>query len=583
MAGNRTQTNGVLAITPAQASGNGARPVPIKPMPVKLKTVVRRLAPGLTEDEFTSVLGEEWKAGQGKVDWFLYKPGKESKDASKPSKPSRAYFHLTSETHLLSLSDHVRQSIFEDALNTFNSACLIGPPTVEFAPYGRTPAGRRRVDARAGTIDQDPEFMAFLEQLANPTTGKEANGDSQYDLGTAKQEKVTMTPLVQALKDKKANKNKDLAAKAAKKQEANIAKGKAVKESSVTEDKKKGKDVKTDRLVEKAAKEAVKILNRETASKSSTALKSSTGSSASGSSSPKPDSGKVPGRQRQTVAAAHIRMLQRDLGLSPAQAHRQIRRDTADAQKAERAAAIDKSKENKDSDASPRPQNTQTAPTPPTVPKSNMNQANDRKGRGRGPSDNNSAKSTTANNPPTPMVLLKKPEAQPSPASSLKTQTVKSAPAAVARRPPQMAAPSDGATQAFVKHANPSQGVTEALLKEAMERFGAVKTVEIDRRKGFAYVDFVDTDGLKKAMAANPTTVAQGTVQVMQRKGTALPPEKKPVNPAPNAPNAPSSSRGGGRGSRGGGPGRRGGRAGGRGGGGGASSAPSSAPTGPAK
>ncbi|KAH6713915.1 putative regulator of nonsense transcripts 3A [Leptodontidium sp. MPI-SDFR-AT-0119] len=577
----RSQANGVLSITPSQTTGNGNRPAPAKPAAAKLKTIVRRLAPGLTQEEFTTILGDEWKLGQGKVDWFRYKPGKDSKDASKPSKPSRAYLHLTNESHLLSLSEAVRVSIFEDATNTYNSPCLIGPPTVEFAPYGRTPAGRRRVDARAGTIDQDPEFMAFLEDLANPNTGKEVNADSLLDPSPSKHEKVTMTPLVQALKDKKASKNKDAAAKAAKKQEANISKGKSSKDSAA-EEKKKGKETKTDRLVDKATKEAVKILNREAASK--TAAGSSTTAESSGSentATPKLDIGKVPGRQRQAVVAAHIRMLQRDLGLSPAQAHRQVRRDTADAQKAERAAAGEKGKENGDANSS-RPSQAQSVPT---APKSALNQNTNRKGRGKGSStDSDAAKPTAANNPPTPIVLLKKPESQPAAASSSTTQTVKPAAApapAAARRAQQIAAPSEGATQAFVKHANPSQGVTEALLKEAMEKFGTVTTVEIDRRKGFAYVDFADTDGLKKAMAANPISVAQGTVQVMQRKGTALPPEKKVANQVPNPPSR------GGRGGRGGGGtvGRRGGRGGARGGAGSSESgkAPSSAPTGPSK
>lgn len=450
---------------------------------------------------------------------------------------------------------------------------------MEFAPYGRSPAGRRRVDARVGTIDQDLEFMAFLEDLANPTTGKEISADSLLDPSTSKHQKVTMTPLVQALKDKKASKNKDAAAKAAKKQEANISKGKSAKESA-TDEKKKGKDAKTDRLIDKATKEAVKILNREAASKSAAGSSATAESSGSESSNkPKLDIGKVPGRQRQAVVAAHIRMLQRDLGLSPAQAHRQVRRDTVDAQKAEKAAALEKGKENGDSSSSRLSQ----AQSVPTAPKSALNQSANRKGRGKGSStDLEAAKTTAANNPLTPMVLLKKPEAQTTTASSSTAQPVKptTVPAAT-RRTQQTAAPSEGATQAFVKHANPSQGVTEALLKEAMEKFGTVITVEIDRRKGFAYVDFGNSDGLKKAMAANPISVAQGTVQVMQRKGTALPPEKKPINQAPNA-----SSRGG-RGGRGGGGtvGRRGGRGGARGG---ASSseggkAQSATPTGPAK
>lgn len=73
------QANGVLAISASQTSGNAAKPSPTKPVSPKLKVVVRRLPPGLTEEEFTAILGEEWKAGQGKVDWFSYEPGKDSK------------------------------------------------------------------------------------------------------------------------------------------------------------------------------------------------------------------------------------------------------------------------------------------------------------------------------------------------------------------------------------------------------------------------------------------------------------------------------------------------------------------------
>jgi regulator of nonsense transcripts 3 len=78
--GNRSHTNGVLAVTASQTTGNGPRPVAAKPSSPKLKVIVRRLAPGLTEAEFTSIIGEDWKLGQGKVDWFLYKQGKDSKE-----------------------------------------------------------------------------------------------------------------------------------------------------------------------------------------------------------------------------------------------------------------------------------------------------------------------------------------------------------------------------------------------------------------------------------------------------------------------------------------------------------------------
>ena len=482
------------------------------------------------------------------------------KSPSKPSRPSRAYLHLTSDAHLMSLSETIRQSVFEDAQNTFTNSCLIGPPTVEFAPYGRTPGGRRRVDARAGTIDQDPEFMAFLEGLANPATGKDVGTDGLVEGAPATKERVTTTPLVQYLKDKKASKSREAAVKAAKKQESNLAKGKSAKDSP----QKKGKDGKG--VVEKAAKEAVKILNREASAKAGSSVKSD-----SSDGPPKLDLRKVPGRQRGAVISAHIRMLERDLGFSPAQAHRQVRRDTADAQKAERAAAAEKATTEVKDAAPSQP----AQPTVPTAPKGNAAQVNSRRSRAKASSSGESeAKAstpgTTPATPTAPVVLLKKPEtAQATPTAP----APKPAPAATLRKPQTVAVPSAGATQAFIKHANPSQGVTEPLLKEAMEKFGAVSMVEIDKRKGFAYVDFIEPEGLKKAMAANPIPVAQGTVQVMQRKGTALPPEKKPAHPAPQAP------RGGRGGGRGGIIGRRGGRGGARGGG---NAAPSTAPTGPA-
>lgn len=44
------------------------------------KVVLRRLAPGLTQAELEAALGEEWKLGGGKVDWFTFKSGKVSKE-----------------------------------------------------------------------------------------------------------------------------------------------------------------------------------------------------------------------------------------------------------------------------------------------------------------------------------------------------------------------------------------------------------------------------------------------------------------------------------------------------------------------
>lgn len=46
----------------------------------RLKVIVRRLAPGLTEAEFSTFLGDEWKAGNSRTDWISYRQGRISKE-----------------------------------------------------------------------------------------------------------------------------------------------------------------------------------------------------------------------------------------------------------------------------------------------------------------------------------------------------------------------------------------------------------------------------------------------------------------------------------------------------------------------
>jgi len=82
-AAHRAPANGVLPVSANQTAGNAPKPATKLPVP-RLKAIVRRLPPGLTEAEFASILGDEWNLAQGKVDWFLYKPGKDSKEYMLP-------------------------------------------------------------------------------------------------------------------------------------------------------------------------------------------------------------------------------------------------------------------------------------------------------------------------------------------------------------------------------------------------------------------------------------------------------------------------------------------------------------------
>ncbi|KAI0452914.1 Smg-4/UPF3 family-domain-containing protein [Xylaria acuta] len=570
------------------------------------KVLIRRLPPGMTEEECRAVLGDEWKVGKGRVDWARYDNGEISNDPADLSRPARCYLHLLSASDVFVLSEKVQQSRWEDAKHTASDPALVGPPYVEVALHQRLPTAKKRTDPRQGTIDSDPEFMKFLESLTAPTPPREADPDQVAEDTNKADVKVTTTPLVEYLREKKANKAKEAAlaksAKHARHESQNKGKDDA---------KKKGKEPKGDKADKSAekekdkdkekAKEPVKLLTKKAiAQEVAEAAKTAAAQAASN----KPSEEAAPKSRRANIAAA-AKILQRDLGLSPGSAHRRARQDAAkDAAKGDSSSKPETSKDSKQNKetngkaAAPTPptgpsKSTSTAPpSAPTAPKSQASEGSRRSRGGKGAKQNSSGEAgkgkgtetlTTGKAAPmaTPVILKRKEnstnaEAAPSTSTTAPTSTPetpagpkaaggkaapgKSAPAAQKKGPATIAVTS-GATRGFVKHANPSQGVTEPLLKQAMETFGPVTFVEIDKRKGFAYVDFGNHDGLVKAIAASPVSVAQGTVQVLERKEAKKAPSvaAPPAPPTPPAaekkaePQADRSKRGGrGRGRRGG-------------------------------
>jgi regulator of nonsense transcripts 3 len=574
---------------PANGNGNDAPPKPTrsKPQNEGEKLVVRRLPPGMTEAEFLSILGAVWELGKGKVDWFSYRPGKVSTDPSKPSRPARAYLHLMKKDDILALSETVRGSTWEDAKATHTNPSLIGPPSLEFSIYKKTPSNKKRTDTRQGTIDQDPEFMAFLEELANPVPLKESI-DADMDDDAAKAEtKVTTTPLVEYLKEKKANKGKDgKDGKSSKRgQDSGASKGKG---GSKDEDgsKKRGKNDKGDKQ-DKPTRETVKILTKKAATEQPTTDTAKTAPASSNAN----NATDAPKSRRAGIAAA-ARILQRDLGLSPGSAHRRARQDAA---KADADTKVPPSKEAA-RPASPAPASEpvpQQAKNSATAPAAQKSQASGRRTRGGKngdkPAEKPKAAETSASTPSTPPVILKKKndggntrytadsQAAQEPSASKSGSSGSAAPknSGVKSGTNQKKSAAEGG-RGFVKHVNSSQGVTEALLKQALEAFGTVTSLEVDKRKGFAYVDFADHKSLAKVISSGSITVAHGAVQVLERK------DKKPAAAAAAA--APAAASGNAGGSASAGPekggssrGRRG-RGGGKGGSSGQANAQSSAP-----
>lgn len=66
--GNSNNTNSVLPVPTAARQPQAPK--------ARLKLEIRRLPPGLTQEEFQNVLGEEWKVEGGRVDWIEYRGGK---------------------------------------------------------------------------------------------------------------------------------------------------------------------------------------------------------------------------------------------------------------------------------------------------------------------------------------------------------------------------------------------------------------------------------------------------------------------------------------------------------------------------
>jgi regulator of nonsense transcripts 3 len=412
--------------------------------------------------------------------------------------------------------------------------------------------GRRKVDNRQGTIDQDQEFKDFLESLTNPIIKSTPENDAH------KEEKIKTTPLIEALREKKANKDKPQVkggkhGRGESKEEATEKKilTKGAKDAAAAATERNKRPSKAERAA--AAKEAVKVLNKEAASSKENTKPPATDKNTAPSATPE--------RKRGNVNIAKS-MLQRDLGIGPAANRRRGTKrevapagtpDTAAATSGEVAADKQRPKETP-TVAVAAASSDKTIPPSPKKPsraerrafKATLPDRSNSKAAGEEPKIQVKAPPTIlkkpqpAQNPTTPKGPAASRAPPTEPAASRVTTPHSVAPAKSEVRPqvpvqPAVTSPASAPTgrQGFLKHANPSQGITEPLLEEALKVFGAVEKVEIDKRKGFAYVDFADSEGLKKAMAASPVKVAQGAVQVLERKEKVV--RNRPlVQPHPN-------------------------------------------------
>ncbi|GAB7355962.1 hypothetical protein MBLNU459_g6594t1 [Dothideomycetes sp. NU459] len=528
---------------PGAASKNGTAPAPAKGvLPVgplvlgqhhnvstksniRLKLEVRRLPPGLTQDEFLGAFGDEWRPMKGKVDWLQYRSGK-TKGPGKPSEQARAYVKLGSEAHLRPYETKFLSISFQDARGTHKDPALKHlQPALAFAPNQRVPAAKQRLDGRQGTIDQDPEFIAFLEAETQPV----ARSSSLAAPADKPKDKVTSTPLLDDLREKKANKAKAASAKPSKPARADAKEDKAAAEKpsrAAKADAAKG-PAKPDPAKD-VAKTPGKQSAKAAASRSSPASAAAGAGPSGGAAAAAATAAQQPGtaspaptrkRGDRVTPNAIKSMLQRDLGIAPPNGKRggkSAASDTASTASQPASPAV-----------SSAPATTDAPATKPAKPSRAARRGGPLAEKGNGqPANTDAAKAS----PAAPSGILKKPataQATPkgskgkakdgantpanAPAASSPTQS--SAPSKPAKAAAQ---PSAGATKAYLKHTNASQGITEPLIQAALAVFGQVVKVDIDKRKGTAIAEFRDHEGLKAAMAKRSVPVAQGAVEVLE-------------------------------------------------------------------
>ncbi|XP_055537136.1 regulator of nonsense transcripts 3B [Wyeomyia smithii] len=162
------------------------------------KVIIRRLPPSMDEDTFRKQIDpipdhDDFYFVSG--DWSL------GKNAS-----SRAYISFVRAEDIFLFKDKFDGYIFVD------SKGVEFPAVVEYAPFQELPRNRsRKKDAKAGTIDVDTHFLAFQE--AQEQEEKESAGKSksklEYSYQIKDEKKITSTPLLEFIAQKKQEKREE--------------------------------------------------------------------------------------------------------------------------------------------------------------------------------------------------------------------------------------------------------------------------------------------------------------------------------------------------------------------------------------
>ncbi|TRY66220.1 hypothetical protein DNTS_006062 [Danionella cerebrum] len=162
------------------------------------KVVIRRLPPGLSKEQL-----EEQLSPLPSFDYFEFFPADQS---LYPHLFSRAYINFKNPEDIIIFRDRFDGYVFID-----NKGQEF-PAVVEFAPFQKVSKKKlKKKDAKAGTIEDDPEYRRFLENYSCEEEKSMANPETLLGEIEAKTRELIAkrtTPLLEYIKNKKLEKQR---------------------------------------------------------------------------------------------------------------------------------------------------------------------------------------------------------------------------------------------------------------------------------------------------------------------------------------------------------------------------------------
>ncbi|XP_037511252.1 regulator of nonsense transcripts 3B isoform X4 [Rhipicephalus sanguineus] len=185
----------------SRSSSEASKSKEKKERPFLTKVVVRRLPPTMTEEQFLEQISPVPES-----DYMYFVKGDLSLG---PHAFSRAYINFVNQDEIFIFKEKFDDYIFVDEKGNEY------PALVEYAPFQKIPKRRtRKKDPKCGTIEQDPEYIKFLESLEQPEEVTLPSIDTYIEEIEARDKEIkanngclkVVTPLIEYLQQRKLEK-----------------------------------------------------------------------------------------------------------------------------------------------------------------------------------------------------------------------------------------------------------------------------------------------------------------------------------------------------------------------------------------